>query len=411
MQDEELLVFLDFIDSYKLRYLRKNQSCKDHVDAELVLEHAAVDWGKKPPVVECKITKGTPGARRLKKQWKANVKAKLQNVVDQIEVRTTGVNHEYWAAMLDEMKNMQVSHPKDICIIQEKDNEKVVIVGGSDVMDQSFKEIKSAIEKAIKIVKESKEKVTKSEKIKPYQARYLFQSDFNTTMTSKFKNVKIKVVPNYGKVTIVGRKSEVEQCWSEMKDIIRSIRTKTVELEPEHVKLLVKRNVEHVIGTKMSQMRLTNIWEVEKDEVSVYADTDEDLDKMENVITNALGKVTTQLDARFLSALKSDKWKLEEMNLKEKLDGCLVAKLDDNRKTFEVFMLADNEDEVSDMLNKFCSKNAIYKETMPVDPPIVKLMDNYMFKDILDKMDRLRDQEHGVKYKFNTKGTVEFEGK
>lgn len=411
MPYDELVVPLDSYDKYKVRFLRQNKSYKSDLEDDLEAEHATVDWSQKPPVVECNVAKGQAGARQVQKRWKNRVCSVLQDTMDKLDVCDRNIDREYWTEMISELQSLNISDPNDICIIQEKENEKVVMVGRRDVMDKSWKEVDSAIDKAIKKVTESKEKVSKSEKLKPHQASYLAQSNFKKTKTSQFKNLHITIDTKQCEITVDGRRADVQKCLSDMFDILRKICEKRFEVESEHAKLLGNSHVHHEIGKKMRSCHLTDVWEVEKSEVSVYADTEDDLDKMENVITNALGKVTLNLDESSLKALKSDKWKQEERALTRKLRDCVQFKVDEKKMTLDVYILADNEDEVSDTLDHFCSKNAVYKENMTVDPPIAKFMENHMFKNILDKMDRLRDQGFEVKWIINPKGTVELQGK
>lgn len=410
MGEDTLVVALDSYDIYKIKFLRRNKKGLQALETELGEAHAEIDWKVEPVIINCVLTKEQPQYRKLRKTWKEAVNQIIKTFFNGLETKRQNIEREYWDEILKELYSLNLSHPDDIALILEKGTEHIVLVGKTEVFQKSWGELKSAVEKAIKAVKESKEKVTKTEKLQAYKAKYLAASNFERDVKSEFKNVDVNIDQRTGKVTLSGPKNQVDKCLLQMYELIKNICTKTVQVESEHGFLLRKEKVKSVIAGSMKQHRLTNVWEVADTDLRLYADEEEDLDKMENVIQNALSTVTTELDRSLCTALKSKEWADEEAALKRKLQDCVIITVKAEEKVLKIFILADNEDYVRETLDRFCSNNAEYTESMSVDPPVAQYMDKHMFKEISRRMDKLRDENMAIKWKIHHKGTINLQG-
>lgn len=403
---QDLVITLDTFDENKVKFYQKHQTHKGNFETKLKNEHAVVKWSSTPIQVECTLRKGQPGYYHLKKNWRKDVLSVLQSCMDSLEERKKHVNDEYWDTMMVDIRNVNMKHPDDVMLLPNKSKREVVLVGKARVMDDSWNEICKSIDQSIKKVKDSKASTTKSQSLKPFQAKYLYASNFR----SQYPDLSIKIDKSNSQIEIKGPKHEVDKCLLEMKDVIGQICERKVDIESEHALLLKKDQVKSCIERKMQKGRLTDVWEVNSDTLTVYADEEDDLDKMENVITNALSKITLNMDEGLRTALKTSEWHNEERRLRQKFHDCIEFKQDKQKKLLEVFMLAENEDEVSDMLDQFTNKNTVHEETVSIDPPVAVFMDKHMFRKIQEKMDDLRDKDLDVKWKIHHQGNIWLKG-
>ncbi|XP_052771711.1 protein mono-ADP-ribosyltransferase PARP14-like [Mya arenaria] len=390
-------------DSYKLKFMKSNLSIQNETNALLHTCHAIVnDWGNDPIVVESTLTKDEQGYRKLEKEWESNVTKVITGVFDDISVSKREVAEEAWSAMMKEVRGLIMTYPDDVVFIPEKVNKQIVLVARTNKMDCSWKELTTVINKAIALVKESKEKTTQEVKFSSWKMNYIQKSGFS----NGFKNVEISCDEKQGKLIITGSKKDVTDCVLAMYQTIEGTKSKKFEVEPGRSELLKKERIIKYIGRKMKQQGLSDVWEVEKETVILFGDDENDFDKMENIIRNALGKVSVSLAADLLSTAK---WKTIEQDLRQKSKDCLVVEYQRDKKELVIFTTSDMEDQVQDAVEEFCEKNSIYKEEFSVEAPTAKFMEKHLKSNFTGELDRLKSNGL-VKWEVHANGSIKVEG-
>ncbi|XP_052773432.1 protein mono-ADP-ribosyltransferase PARP14-like isoform X1 [Mya arenaria] len=222
-------------------------------------------------------------------------------------------------------------------------------------------------------------------------------------------NVEIAFDEKRGKVIITGNKKDVTDCVLAMYQTIEGTKSKNFEVEPGRSELLKTDRIIKYIGRKMKQQGLSDVWEVEKETVILFGDDENDFDKMENIIRNALGKVSVSLAKAPGDLLSTAKWKTIERDLRQKSKDCLVVEYQRDKKELVIFTTSDMEDQVQDAVEEFCEKNSIYKEEFSVEAPIAKFMEKHLKSNFTGDLDRLKSNGL-VKWEVHANGSIKVEG-
>ncbi|XP_053407521.1 protein mono-ADP-ribosyltransferase PARP14-like [Mercenaria mercenaria] len=398
-------------DPHKIKFLKTNDSQRSTLERELAKCKAQIFWDDDPVSIECTFTKDDKPKRQILQSWSETALQRVKHFTDVLVVNKKVVDMGIWSEIRRELGGLHLTHPDGVALITEKENEQIILVAHKAMADSVWQDVVGAIATAEKKEKEKKETTTEERELTEWKIAYLKGADFANDMHDTHKNVKLRFEERKGKgkLFVTGPKQIVANVWIAMYESIENVKQREIELDKEEIELLQNEATIEKVKQKMKNKRVSDVWEIKRGCVVLYADEDDDLSKMENAISKTLAKLTIPLDSGKESVLKSEKWKATKKSLRDKFSGCVVISVHDSQ--LDIFTLADIQDKVSDELQSFLDKNASYKEQMSLTPHVVSFFQHVIKTKYDQEIQALRNKGLNIKMSLNEKsGAVSLEG-
>ncbi|XP_053407527.1 protein mono-ADP-ribosyltransferase PARP14-like [Mercenaria mercenaria] len=396
---------------YKMKFLKKNATQKAALEKELLKCNAEIVWDEDPIVVECTLSKDVKSHRKLLKTWNETAQDVIDQFTDVLKVKDMNVNSELWDDTMTELGRLQLSHPDAVALVVEKVNRKIILVAHKGLADDVWGQVSETVKIAEKQHKERKETVNEEKVLDDWKIKYLKSAGFRNEMCDEYENLKLdfEEKKGKGKIILTGPKLTVHNVWITMYERLQNIRRRDVDIGEKNAQLLQNENTKEKLRQKMKKQHVSDVMEIKRDTVVLYADDEDDLTKMESAVNKMFAKLCFNLDSGTESVLKSSEWKNTEKTLHDKFSGCLI--IDVNSGQIEIFTLADIQNRVSAEFQGFLSKNAVYKEQMTLSPHIVIFVKRVLRSQFERELQTLKGRGLNITITLDDKkGAVSLEG-
>ena len=362
-----------------------NDVQKNAANRELEKQHAKLASKHNTQILECILTTSVKGCRKLAKSWKETALKALTDYLKNIDVRVKPIDDTARKEILEALQGVDFPDPEQVAVYFPKGSSSVVLVGIKSEVQPVWKIIDKTVTEVEEKIKVARAMVEETKDLKlQWKVDYL-QRKFIKRMERQFSDLNIKVSETKPQVVFKGRKEEVTQAEIEMFEELQKVQECRHKLAEEKLKLLGKDEVKDVIEKKLQSKHGDCIWKIKNDELLVYVEDSRQNSQILGIIDDFLTKVAIRLDSTKTDILKSKAWKGAEQKLVKKCKGCIEINWKKKDNTLEVFTTEDYESMVSDELDAFFEKNAVYEESFRCDPSERKFL-------ILNKINELKGQ-------------------
>ena len=362
-----------------------NDVQKSAANRELEKQHAKLASKDNTQTLECNLTTSVKGCRKLAKSWRETALKALTDYLKNIDVRVKPIDDSTRTEILEALGSVDIPDPDQVAVYFPKGSSNVVLVGIKSEVQPVWKIIDKTVTEVEEKVKEARAMVEETKDLKlQWKVDYL-KRKFIQRMKRQFPDLDIKVSETKPQVVFKGRKEEVTQAEIEMFEELQKVQEYRHKLAEEKLKLLGKGEVKDVIDNELQSKHSDCIWKIKNDELLVYVEDSRQNSQILGIIDDFLTKVAIRLDSTKTDILKSKAWKDAEQKLMKKCKGCIEINWKKKDNTLEVFTTEDYESMVSDELDTFFEKNAVYEESFRCDPSERKFL-------ILNKENELKGQ-------------------
>ena len=325
----------------------------------------------------CTLTKSDKGYKKLAKTWRENALGALQSYLRDIDVRVRPIALDARKQILAALEEVDISDPDQMAVFFPKDSKSIVVVGIEDEVKSAWSIMDKVITETESKIKESKLQVSESKNLKvPWKVLYL-KNQFLDRIKRKFPNLEIHLNETKAEVNFKGRKEEVTQAELEMFEVLQYVHETQKKLGKEKVNLLCKQEVKQRINKQLEQRNAECLWDVKGEDLLLYGEDYRDISPVLDTIEDFLTTISMPLDNTKTEIIKSPKWRDMERNLLSECEDCIDIKLNSRKNVLEVYTIEDFESVISDKLDSFFQKNAVYEETFKCEPNVRNFIISY----------------------------------
>ena len=329
----------------------------------------------------CTLTESVKGCRTLVKTWRDTALKALRSHLRLIDVRVRPIDQSERRQILAALEEVDIPDPDQVAVYVPKDSSSVVLVG----IESEAKTVWSVMDKVItdteNKIKENRSLVEETKDLKfSWKILYL-RIKFIDKMKRQYPDLEISLIEKKAHVFFKGRKEEVTQAQLEMFQELQSVQETRRKLGTEKANLLCKEEVKERINKQIRGQHRGCIWDVQKDELLFFHDDNRDMTVTQSIIDDFLTTISMPLDSTKTGILESKIWREAEKQLLRKCKDCIEINYNKKDNILEVVTIEDFESIVSDELDAFFEKNAVYEETFKCDPSVRKYIHTYKKND------------------------------
>ncbi|KAL4231447.1 Poly (ADP-ribose) polymerase [Mactra antiquata] len=398
---------LEAFDENKLKFFQYGSSRRMEFELQLKEIHAEFVWDEKPFQVDCLLDVNNVSHKPLFKTWSDQVVEVVEKFTNLLEVKIIQINRSIWSDCLVAMRKVKVSDKNAVNVFPKEKEGIIVLVADENKIAEALAMITDAVGEVENREKKRKSSVEKRKDLETWKLQFLIKSKFKLLCEEIIENLKVDIDLDKQVIVFIGEKGTVDDAMIKMFECLQKVSPNVIHIGTENGKLIQNESVEESIKEILAEDDITYVWTMKDDRLTVYCE-DIDFHIIETAIWKKLVKITIPLDSGMHDVLQSKEWKATEKKLRENLKGCV--EITEEKDVLCIYTLDTKQEEVSDKLREFLSKNTVYKEQMSIKPEIVRYITKAAKGMFEQEMKKLSDV--GLKNaEFNPMGgVIAFEG-
>ncbi|KAL4232309.1 Poly (ADP-ribose) polymerase [Mactra antiquata] len=377
-------IVLHDVDEYKIKFTCKDEQQRQDLGEKLKKCHATVDWEKSPLSVEHSVDLSASGARKLFTDWERNVRAVIEEHYNEIDVKLIEVESSVWKDVMDAMRVIVLPDSNSIVVFAEKNNSRIVVVAHRNKISSSVEAIQEVVENVVETHRQENIFVTEKKEFAKWEILYLEKVGCFKDIEASNPNLTVDLTQKtHGEIVIAGSKGIVTKAIKDMKNRLRGIEHREIEVDSPISELLQNDKAQEYLDNDV-----IGIYVVSDETVVFFAENEAELDDLETTFWNTISVSKIRVDAKKKELLESPQWHKLEKSMKKNHEGCLVLNI--SHRNLEIYTVHELEDEIVTELQEFLSENAEYKTEIKLNPTIVKYIQKVARKKYDEEMQSLK---------------------
>ena len=382
-----------------LLFILRTDVQREEVNKKLAKLNAKFSYKNDTPLLEATLTTDVRGYRNLAKCWSEKALGALREHLRLIDVRVKKIDEACRKDIINALEEVNIPDPDQVAVYYTKGSSNFILVGIEHEVISVWKTMEEVITKVENKIKEARASVEECKNVKlTWKVAYL-RKRFIDEIKRQYPDLEINLNELKADIHFKGRREEVMQAEIEMFQHLEQAQEIKYKIGEEKATLLGKEEVKERINRKLKTKNFEGIWSVKGDELLLYGDDSRQIADIKIFIEDYLTDLSIRLDNTKTNILKTDEWREIEKKLSKKCKGCIEISWRKKDNILEVVTIEDYENMVSDEVDKFFEKNAIYEESFRCDANVRK----YLFT---NKESELKSHSEGKAINFRKENVI-----